>query len=1359
MSDDNLAAEEASVEKSLLIYVGNLQKTATEDQLRDFFRECKGIQAVEFRLENCTYCPTKIAFIKFTQRSDANKALRFNQNFFQGRRLFITNVDSERNFTPRYSVMVRQLNEYITEEDIYEHFRNIGTIECVQKPANNYAYISFERSEMAQRALRMKDRNLKGVEVEICTIKRTICMLLEKPKKMQFTSIASKCEALGLRYEPQAESVIKLLVTNIPRHVPEKDIVDYFEKFGKVVDWETHKSPISVLTNIGYVTYLNSNTARYVYLYGPHYFQGVALDIYNPRITYGEHKSTTAVLIKRTSIYLTNDEIFQAMNECGRVVYIHRVDATRFCTVVRFQFYIAVKQALSVKQIAQENVYVTKYTDQDYLTDMAPLAEVFPKSSIRIYKEAELRRIIDMEDRAEMLKLRTEPNPLYLNPNPEFYKNEVQILNFPSGIGIVQLREHFKKYGNVINFREVSQGFVRIGYVSFDTRLGARRACSMNQNFINGKRLLIHLATENLVIDPAVCVNVTGLNPSIADEEIYDQFNEVGTVKFVLRKSAERAVVCMEQPRWLEPALQIRTIGRFKVIVNRMSAMLRGPAVQQFEAPPKQSAPNRQSLQPSMQANQSVPKTTPIFNPMTSINTIDPTKQIRPTNGTPNRPMERPNAPMRNANAPMSEPSGQMMCPNGHVMDMRGPMMDYGGPQGPMMRPQGPMMRPQNPMMGPQGPMMRPQGPMMGQQGPMMGPQGPMIRPSGPMMGPPGSMMGPQGPMMGPQGPMMGQQGPMMGPQGPMMGPQGPMMGPQGPMMGPQGPMMGRNGPNPVVTPAMKRLMQIVESNMIHIQAFASLPMIDQFRLVHGIVNQFQDVPSFIHMKTDKKINYLISGNGFKCPELFTLFTYPQQLKLLNLIQTDYLNTSMTPDYNAGPPIMKAPVAYTHPVASTRPVVSTHPVAKETPVSQKTIQEELETSGSLAPWQLKPSRTSTGSNELDFQNKEPSAQDRFEKEQLQLQSSLGSPPQLDDVPDTLSISSESSFIPPAPEPPKFLTSNSPLRSPPIDRADSRSPINDYLSVRSMSISPINIRRSRSNSRNRLSPAKRESLSPLSKALFSTPIETSSSRTRHRHETSVRSKARSRSRSPNLSYRSRRVSPPSRRDRYARSPSRSPEFIRVRGYRSRSPERRSYRRSPVRSLSPPSRSKASLSLRDSEKHPTWDDEILQDKKRKLHAKEESGASSEIYVGNLPPETNDGNVVDIFGKFGQIVKITLITVFDKKKAFIKFDTFDQAVRALEMHLRIYRGNLLRVAFINKKQRERPGYSVSVASKGPYDEVVMYDTFKMCGEITNIWTRIYMNTTYCVIDFKHHDAVRAAMDTDRLITGQKCKCRAIV
>lgn len=75
-----------------------------------------------------------------------------------------------------------------------------------------------------------------------------------------------------------------------------------------------------------------------------------------------------------------------------------------------------------------------------------------------------------------------------------------------------------------------------------------------------------------------------------------------------------------------------------------------------------------------------------------------------------------------------------------------------------------------------------------------------------------------------------------------------------------------------------------------------------------------------------------------------------------------------------------------------------------------------------------------------------------------------------------------------------------------------------------------------------------------------------------------------------------------------------------------------------------------------------------------------------------------MVEIFGKFGQILSVKFaINAANIKRAFLTFDTYDQAVKALDMHLRQYRGHLLRVAFAHKMLKERPGFSVSIVVKG--------------------------------------------------------------
>lgn len=715
-------------------------------------------------------------------------------------------------------------------------------------------------------------------------------------------------------------------------------------------------------------------------------------------------------------------------------------------------------------------------------------------------------------------------------------------MNHPAGAGLVQFRDYFKKCANVINFREVlKSGYIREGFLSFDTRLEARRACTMNQNFMNGKRLLIHMANESLFLDPELCVMVMGLTALVSDEDIYDRFSDIGNVKFVQRQSASIACVCMEQQRWLESALRVIMISKQQVIVSRVAGI---------NAAGSSSGPSIQQTAKSSYLPTVVIKDVPRPN-------LRPIELGRMTAQGPR--------PMGNA-AYMAASNGMMM-----------------GPGGPMMGPGGPMIGPGGPMMGPGGPLMIPGGSMMGPGGPMMGPGGPM-GPNGQMMGPGGPMMGPGGPMMGPAGPMMGPGAPMMGPGGPMMGPGGPMMGPGGQMMGPGGPMMGPGGPMnqnpPIVTPAMRRLMQMIESQMINIQAFSSLPMIEQFRLVHGVVNQFIQVPQFVDMKPDDKIRFLISGqNGFAYANTFTLFTYPQQLQLLALIQQDYWNTiNCTPV----PTIMQGPAP--NPMTQSQPV-NVNPA--QSTKQAEVIPDPMEGEDIVAPWQIKsshpPTPTETTPESSLFDTIPLSAQDRFEKaEKLRLEVKHSDTKNKDAL--SISSDSDSESIPPAPEPPKFSSKKS----------STNSPLPSQLS-RSRSRSPVYNRRSRSRSISRRRKSRSpDSLSPFSKALLSSPLlryDRSASKSPERYRQSLtpprrtdyrtekssrdKEKRRSRSRSPHRP----RHSSPSRTTRHS---------YRHRKSRSRS-HSRSIERRPARKSRSKSESPLSLSPpRDNLSPKLWDD---------------------------------------------------------------------------------------------------------------------------------------------------------------------------
>uniref|UniRef100_A0A182T091 RRM domain-containing protein n=1 Tax=Anopheles maculatus TaxID=74869 RepID=A0A182T091_9DIPT len=758
-------------------YFGNVPKNATVEDLRSFLSDCGKISNFEYRLHKCTYCPTKIAYIKFAQQLDEKKLEELNKSTFQQKRLFVVSTKTEKFFTPLLSVVVRYLNEQITEEDLYNHFSSVGTIECVQKPSHNYAYICFTDNASIKRALELK-KSLKGIEPYIVEVKRKISMFLEPKKPVACTQIKDKCDKLDLVYNPAAENETTLLVTNIPRDTEEDDVIEFLGRFGKIVDWVMQKSATSVMSNIAYVTYQHPNMARTAFLHGPLNFQGFGMEVYNRMLSYTSNDSDQTVIIR----HLTNDEIFESCSEYGRVEYIQRIDATNYNTIVRMNTESAAKRVLDTRNIAGEDVVIRLYTAKQYVsTTSAPRyleARVPPKRS---RKETMLLHITDIEDRKKMSLLPTTFNPQYFNPNPQYYRNEVQVWNYAPKQGLVEFRDYFKKYGTVINMREqkeYSTSPIGVAYLSFETKLEAKRVCKLNHSFMCSRRLLILMADQCVAHDPALCVRVGSLTEEIADEDVYDRFSMIGDVRYVFRPKLAEAIVCMAKEKWQAKALKVMCVGRFPVDV---SSLLGANNAQQGGGMP--GVANHPPVNAGMvQYPIAIPSMVPAPVPPPTSNNQWYGAAVQ--NFTPVPTALRPMGP--------SPGSWMLAAPVPSGM----PMVSGPGPIG-------------------------------------------IVRPAVPM--PVGSI----------------------------------------------------NVGGQEVSPRMRGLMQTVEAQMIKCKNFTTLPMMDQFHLVRDIVNQCMSYPLFLTMSGEEKIRYLINEpKGFQQLHTFTLFTYPEQLQMLALIEDYYRSTS-----------------------------------------------------------------------------------------------------------------------------------------------------------------------------------------------------------------------------------------------------------------------------------------------------------------------------------------------------------------------------------------------------------------------------------------------------------------------------------
>jgi len=80
------------------IYLGNLPRTITEDQIRDFVAQYGEVTSIKIIMDRITNAPRGFAFVEITSNDDAKKFIEeCNGNMFEGRRLVVSEARKREN--------------------------------------------------------------------------------------------------------------------------------------------------------------------------------------------------------------------------------------------------------------------------------------------------------------------------------------------------------------------------------------------------------------------------------------------------------------------------------------------------------------------------------------------------------------------------------------------------------------------------------------------------------------------------------------------------------------------------------------------------------------------------------------------------------------------------------------------------------------------------------------------------------------------------------------------------------------------------------------------------------------------------------------------------------------------------------------------------------------------------------------------------------------------------------------------------------------------------------------------------------------------------------------------------------------
>jgi len=80
------------------IYLGNLPRTITEDQIREFVAEHGEVASVKIIMDRITNAPRGFAFVEMTSEDEAKKFIEERNGFmFEGRRLVVSEARKREN--------------------------------------------------------------------------------------------------------------------------------------------------------------------------------------------------------------------------------------------------------------------------------------------------------------------------------------------------------------------------------------------------------------------------------------------------------------------------------------------------------------------------------------------------------------------------------------------------------------------------------------------------------------------------------------------------------------------------------------------------------------------------------------------------------------------------------------------------------------------------------------------------------------------------------------------------------------------------------------------------------------------------------------------------------------------------------------------------------------------------------------------------------------------------------------------------------------------------------------------------------------------------------------------------------------
>ncbi|XP_055528928.1 uncharacterized protein LOC129720970 [Wyeomyia smithii] len=166
------------MDRKLLLYVENVSPSGNEENFISYLQKWAPVLDVYFLKEKQCTKRSLAAFIRVASEADLQQILDRNQQNYRGKRLFMLRADQPQYFQADETIIVRNINQKMSEETLYDHFEECGPITHVQVRTDDFAYIGFQDKVGAKNAMAKNNMPLKNSNLKIQLLTRNVEIMI-----------------------------------------------------------------------------------------------------------------------------------------------------------------------------------------------------------------------------------------------------------------------------------------------------------------------------------------------------------------------------------------------------------------------------------------------------------------------------------------------------------------------------------------------------------------------------------------------------------------------------------------------------------------------------------------------------------------------------------------------------------------------------------------------------------------------------------------------------------------------------------------------------------------------------------------------------------------------------------------------------------------------------------------------------------------------------------------------------------------------------------------------------------------------------------------------------------------------------